>query len=118
MDNGKLRLWHFKKATILEVYTSSELTLADIIQVLASFHKTSKTPYLLIIVNTANLRLSLKAQIRLHRVSRKYLKIACVIKGQACMRQAFRASNTYLKRKDVYLCDSIDSAYKTLIQVA
>jgi sulfopyruvate decarboxylase TPP-binding subunit len=114
MDNGKLRLWPYKKATILEIYNSGELVLLDINTVLASLYQTSKPPYLIIIVRTGNYRLSFEAKIRLLKEKRERFKIAYVVKEPKTMQHAFHASRTYLKRKDVYICDSIDSAYKAL----
>ena len=114
MDNGKLRLWHHKKAIILEIYTSGELTLADINMVLGSLYEMSSPPFLIMIVRTGNYRLSFKAKIRLRKENNRLFKIAYVVKGHEGMRHAFRASQTYLKRKDIYICDSLDSAYKVL----
>ena len=114
MDNGKLRLWHHKKAIILEVYTSGELTLADINMVLGSLYEMSSPPFLVMIVRTGNYRLSFKAKIRLRKENNRLFKIAYVVKGHEAMRHAFRASQTYLKRKDIYICDSLDSAYRVL----
>ena len=114
MDNGKLRLWPYKKATILEIYRSAELVSLDINTVFASLYHTSTPPYLIIIVKTGNYKLSFDAKIRLLKERRDRFKIAYVVKEPKTMQHAFHASRTYLKRKDVYICDSIDSAYKAL----
>ena len=114
MDNGKLRLWQFKKAMILEVYSAAVLTLADIDSVLSTLQRLSKPPFLIIIVRTCDYRLSMRAKIRLRKKERGLLKVAYVVKGFKNMRHAVSASHSYLKSKDVYICDSIESAYKAL----
>ena len=114
MDNGKLRLWHYKNSTILEVYSSGILNLADINLVMEVLFRRSSPPYLVIIVRTGDYRLSFKAKIRLRKIDSNNLKIAYVVKQQEDMHHAFHASRTYLKRKNIYICDSIDSAYRAL----
>ena len=116
MDNGNLRLWRFRKAVILEIYAAEVLTLADIDSVLVALQRTSTPPYLIIIVRTGNYRLSMRAKIRLRKEDRQLFKIAYVVKGLENMRHAESASRSYLKHKDVYICDSIESAYNALIQ--
>ena len=114
MDNGNLRLWRFRKAVILEIYAAEVLTLADIDSVLVKLQRMSRPPFLIIIVRTGNYRLSIRAKIRLRKEDRNLFKIAYVVKGLDNMRHAASASRSYLKHKDVYICDSIDSAYKAL----
>jgi hypothetical protein len=118
MDNGKLRLWQYKKATILEAYSSDELTLGDVDEVLESLHESAAPPFLIILVRTGSARLSAEAKNRLREEDNRLFKIAYVVKELRNMCHAVGASYSYLESKDVYICDSIESAYTALTGVA
>ncbi|MGD2053527.1 MAG: hypothetical protein PVG45_05410 [Gammaproteobacteria bacterium] len=118
MDNGKLRLWQYKKAMILETYSSDELTLDDIDQVLNSLHERAEPPFLIIVVRTGSYRLSVEAKNRLREEDKRLFKIAYVVKELRNMCHAVGASYSYLESKDVFICDSIESAYTALTGVA
>ena len=118
MDNGKLRLWQYKKAMILETYSSDELSLDDIDQVLEALHEKATAPFLIIIVRTGSYRLSAQAKDRLREEDNRMFKIAYVVKELRNMCHAVGASYSYLENKDVYICDSIESAYTALTAVA
>jgi hypothetical protein len=118
MDNGKLRLWQYKKASILEAYTSDEITLADIDHVLHILNEKSSQPFLLIIVRTGAYRLSMEAKNRLREQDNGLFKIAYVVKELRNMCHAVGASYSYLENKNVYICDSIESAYTALTATA
>ncbi len=114
MDNGKIRLWQFNQAEILEAYTSDEITLADVDWVLESLHKQSSPPFLIIVVRTGNYRLTIEAKNRLRNEDKKLFKVAYVVKELQNMCHAVAAGYSYLSKKDVFICDSIDSAYRAL----
>ena len=114
MDNGKIRLWQFNRAEILEAYSSDEITSADIDWVLESLHKVSSPPFLIILVRTGNYRLTVDAKNRLRNEDQKLFKVAYVVKEIQNMCHAVGASYSYLNKKDVFICDSIESAYQTL----
>lgn len=118
MDNGKLRLWQYKKAMILEAYSSVEISLDDIDQVLEALHEKAAPPFLIIIVRTGSYRLSPEAKDRLREEDNEMFKIAYVVKELRNMCHAVGASYSYLENKDVYICDSIESAYTALTAVA
>ena len=114
MDNGKIRLWQFHKAEIMEAYSSDEITLADVEWVLDSLHNISTPPFLIIVVRTGNYRMSLEAKNRLREQDKGLFKIAYVVKELQNMVHAVGAGYSYLNKKDVFICDSIESAYKAL----
>ncbi len=116
MDNGKIRLWQYNRTEILEAYSSDEITLDDIDWVLESLHKKSAPPFLIILVRTGNYRLSIEAKSRLLNEDRDLFKIAYVVKELQNMCHAVGASYSYLDKKDVFICDSIESAYMALTQ--
>jgi hypothetical protein len=118
MDNGKLRLWQYKKATIIETYSSDELTLTDIDQLLGSLHEKGTPPFLIIVCRTGNYRLSAEAKNRLREEDNRLFKIAYVVKELQNMCHAVGASYSYLENKNVYICDSIESAYTALTGAA
>ena len=103
----------FNKAMIVEAYTSEEVTLADIDWVLETLHICSPPPFLLILVKSGSYSLSSGAKMRLlddERIS----KVAYVSRKLGNTHYAVKASNTYLQNKEVFICDSIESAYKAL----
>ena len=114
MDNGKIRIWQFNRAEILEAYSSDEITLADIDWVLESLHEKSTPPFLIILVRTGKYRLSIEAKNRLRNTDKDVFKIAFVVKELQNMCHAAGAVYSYLENKDVFICDSIESAYATL----
>jgi hypothetical protein len=116
VDNGKIRLWQFNRAEILEAYSSDEITIADIDWVLESLRKKSTPPFLIILVRTANNRLSIEAKDRLRKEDKDMFKVAYVVKELQNMCHAVGASYSYLDKKDVFICDSIESAYSVLTQ--
>ena len=116
MDNGKIRLWRFNRAEILEAYSSDEITLADIDWVLESLHEKSTPPFLIILLRTGKYRLSVEAKNRLRNQDRDLFKIAYVVKELQNMCHAAGAVYSYLEEKDVFICDSIESAYMALTQ--
>ena len=118
MDNGKIRIWQFNQAEILEAYSSDEITLADIDWVLESLHEKSTPPFLIILVRTGKYRLSIEAKNRLRNTDKNIFKIAFVVKELQNMCHAAGAVYSYLEKKDVYICDSIESAYTALTQKA
>jgi hypothetical protein len=118
MDNGKLRLWQFKQAMILEMYSSDEITLSDVDQVLETLNNKTSPPFLVIIVRTGNYRLSQEARNRLREEDNGLFKIAYVVKELKNMCHAVGASYSYLRNKNVYICDSIESAYTALTGAA
>ena len=114
MDNGKIRLWRFNQAEILEAYSSDEITLADVDWVLESLHQKSTPPFLIILVRTGKYRLSIEAKNRLRNTDKNVFKVAFVVKELQNMCHAAGAVYSYLEEKDVYICDSIESAYTAL----
>ena len=114
MDNGKIRIWQFNQADILEAYSSDEITLADVDWVLESLHKKSTPPFLIILVRTGKYRLSIEAKNRLRNTDKNVFKIAYVVKELQNMCHAASAVYSYLEKKDVFICDSIESAYTAL----
>lgn len=118
MDNGKIRLWQFNQAEILEAYSSDEITLADIDWVLESLHEKSTPPFLIILVRTGKYRLSIEAKNRLRNMDKDVFKVAYVVKELQNMCHATSAVYSYLEKKDVFICDSIESAYTALTQTA
>ena len=118
MDNGKIRLWRFNQAEILEAYSSDEITLADIDWVLESLHEKSTPPFLIILVRTGKYRLSIEAKNRLRNMDKDVFKVAYVVKELQNMCHATSAVYSYLEKKDVFICDSIESAYTALTQTA
>jgi len=118
VDNGKIRLWRFNQAEILEAYSSDEITLADIDWVLESLHEKSTPPFLIILVRTGKYRLSIEAKNRLRNTDKDIFKVAFVVKELQNMCHAAGAVYSYLEKKDVFICDSIESAYTALTQTA
>lgn len=114
MDNGKIRIWHFKEAEIFEIYSSDEITSEDIDWALGSLRRKSTPPFLIIIVRMAHYRLSIEAKDRLRKEDKGLFKIAYVVKGLETMCHAAGASYSYLFNKHVYICDNIESAYRSL----
>jgi hypothetical protein len=114
VDNGKIRLWRFNQAEILEAYSSDEITLADVDWVLESLYEKSTPPFLIILVRTGKYRLSIEAKNRLRNTDKNVFKIAYVVKELQNMCHAAGAVYSYLEKKDVFICDSIESAYATL----
>ncbi len=114
MDNGKIRLWRFNKADILEAYSSDEISLSDIDWVLESLHKKSSPPFLIILVRTGQYTLSVEAKNRLRKEDKELFKVAYVVKELQNMCHAVGAGYSYLDEKDVFICDSIESAYNAL----
>ena len=114
MDNGKLRLWHYRNAAILEVYTTGELTTDDVNFVFTYLYARYRPPFQVIIVRSGSYRMSFPAKIRLRKINKKLVSFAYVVKGLESMNHASRASRSYLVDKSIYICDSIDAAYKAL----
>ena len=114
MDNGKIRMQQFNKAMIVEAYSSDEVTKADIDWVLETLHICYPPPFLVILIKSGSYHLSSEAKMRLlddERIS----KVAYVSRKLGNTHYAVKASSTYLQNKEVFICDSIESAYKALI---
>ena len=117
MDNGKLRLQPFNRATICEAYTSDEITSDDIEWVMEILRERHEPPYLLIIVRSGKYSMSIKAQLRIFMEHSDDLKVAYVAKTSKTLHHALEAGKTYLQNKDVFICDGINSAYRALTAV-
>ena len=104
----------FNKAMIVEGYTSDEVTLADIDWILESLRICYAPPFLVILVKSGDYSLSADAKMRLMDEGNGIAKVAYVSRKQHNTRYAIKASKTYLKNKQVFVCDSIESAYRAL----
>ena len=113
MDNGKIRMQQYNQAMIVEVYSSDEITMADIDWVIETLRICSAPPFDVILVKSGSYFLSDAAKTRLlddEHIS----KVAYVVRKLLSTQYAVRASKTYLRGKQVYICDSIQSAYWAL----
>jgi hypothetical protein len=114
MDNGNVRMQQYNKAMIVEAYSRDKITSADIEWVLESLHSKFKPPFSIIFIKSGNYWLTKNAQLRLY-LDNELLKVAYVVKKRESKHHALNASETYLQNKEVFICDSIDSAYQALI---
>ena len=114
MDNGKIRMQQFNKAMIIEGYSSDEITSSDIDWVIETLRICYPPPFHVIIVRSGQYNLSDGARMRLMDENNGIAKVAYVAKRRQNTRYALMASKTYLKNKEVFICDSIDAAYKAL----
>ncbi len=114
MDNGKIRMQQYNKAMIIEGYTSDVVTSKDIDWVIETLHICYPPPFLVILVKSGNYSLSVDAQNRLMDERNGISKVAYVSKKMQNTRYAIKASKTYLIDREVFICDSIDSAYRAL----
>ena len=73
---------------------------------------------MIILVRTGQYRLTVEAKDRLRNEDKKLFKIAYVVKELQNMCHAVGAGYSYLDQKDVFICDSIESAYKVLTRAA
>ena|GEM_PF-4411441 len=113
MDNGKIRMQQFNKAMIVEVYSSDEITMADIDWVIETLRICSAPPFRVILVKSGSYYLSDAAKMRL--LDDEHISgVAYVVRKLLSTQYAVRAGNTYLKKKKVFICDSIQSAYWAL----
>jgi len=116
MDNGKVRMQQYNTAMIVNAYSSDKITLADIEWVLDSMRMIFTPPLLIILIKSGNYWLTKKAQMRLFEIDDEHIKVAYVSQKSHDTRHAVNAIDTYLQNKEVFICDSIDSAYQALVR--